>query len=330
MALVTICIPTYNGATFLAECLESALAQSFADLEILVVDDCSTDDTLAIAQSYAHRDQRLRVHRNTRNLGLVANWNRTVTLAGGEWVKFLHQDDRLEVECVDRMLSAALPHVDLVATRRELTFTPDTSDDVKSWYRSYVAENSISRLFPSTVYVSPKRFAETVLLEGLRNFLGEPTAILLRRSAFGRYGSFHSELVSLCDWEYWVRVAVNTGLCYVDQPLACFRVHSASESARLRATKRFRLRLDPLVMLCEMTYSPHYLPLRQAAGDMNPPVNLRRRLSDEVLDTHWEARAAEDPGEAIAQWWQTVRRHPRLLAFSPRYTLQFLRSGLAR
>src|SRR5258705_231166 len=81
--LVSICVPAYNGARFLRECLESALAQTCADFEILVVDDSSGDNTAALARDYPRRFPRVRVHVNERNLGLVANWNRYVELAPG-------------------------------------------------------------------------------------------------------------------------------------------------------------------------------------------------------------------------------------------------------
>jgi glycosyltransferase involved in cell wall biosynthesis len=328
MPSVSICIPTYNGALYLAECIESALAQSFADIEILLVDDSSTDDSLAIAHNYALRDKRIRVFQNDVNLGLVANWNRSVTLAEGEWIKFLHQDDRLEPNCVERMLDAAQPNVDLIATRRRLMFASDVSEEIKRWYDRYLSEHDPARLFRAQAYVSPEEFTRVLLLEAQGNCLGEPTAIMLRRSAFDSYGYFNPDLVSLCDWEYWARIAVNTGLCYVDEPLAYFRVHSTSESARMRATGRFRLRLDPLIILYEMTYSPYYVRLRAIAGNQNPPVNLRQRLSDEVGATHWEAAAQNDGGKALAQWWQAMRRRPRLLAFSPRHILRVLRKKI--
>ena len=325
MPLVTVCIPTYNGAAFLGECIDSAIAQSFGDLEILVVDDSSTDDTLAIARSHARRDKRIRVCHNTANLGLVGNWNRSVSLARGEWIKFLHQDDRLEAHCVDLMLSATRPGVALVATRRRLTFAADVSKDTKAFYNRYLSDHDVTRLFPSSPYVSPQRFADALLRGAHGNFLGEPTAVMLHRSAFDTYGYFNPDLVSLCDWEYWARVAVNTGFCYVDHPLADFRVHSRSESARVRASERSRLRLDPLIILYEMTYSHYYAPLRELAQSMQPPINLRDRLSDAVLAARSDASADTDSRKALAAWWRTVWRRPRLLAFSPRHTLHLLR-----
>lgn len=73
MPLVSICIPTYNGARYLEACLDSALTQTFRDIEVLVVDDQSTDESCQIAQAYARQDRRVKVVGNKHNLGLV--WN---------------------------------------------------------------------------------------------------------------------------------------------------------------------------------------------------------------------------------------------------------------
>jgi glycosyltransferase involved in cell wall biosynthesis len=103
--LVSVCIPTYNGAKYLKECLDSVLAQTFTDFEVLIVDDKSSDETLSIAQEYATYDPRFRVIQNECNLGLVGNWNRCVELAQGEWIKFIFQDDLIEPACLERMLA---------------------------------------------------------------------------------------------------------------------------------------------------------------------------------------------------------------------------------
>src|SRR4051812_21562594 len=99
--VISICVPAYNAAGYLRQCLDSALAQTFKDWELVLVDNASTDQTVAIATEYARRDDRFRVHQNAQNIGAHANFNRCIDLAQGEWLKFLCADDWLEPECVE-------------------------------------------------------------------------------------------------------------------------------------------------------------------------------------------------------------------------------------
>ena len=77
--VVGICLPTYNGAKHLPECVESILAQTHSEFELVIVDDCSPDDSAEIAKRYARLDSRVKVFVNDSNLGLVGNWNRSVS-----------------------------------------------------------------------------------------------------------------------------------------------------------------------------------------------------------------------------------------------------------
>src|SRR5437763_750789 len=86
--LVTVCIPTFNGALHLRECLSSVCLQTYGNTEILVVDDCSSDATAEIVLEFAKRDTRVRFMRNQETLGLMGNWQRCIEIAQGEFIKF--------------------------------------------------------------------------------------------------------------------------------------------------------------------------------------------------------------------------------------------------
>src|SRR6266702_3905433 len=104
--LVSICIPTYNYRQYLPDALESALEQTARDIEILIVDNCSEDGTTELLEEFARRDGRVVCHRNPKNLGMMANFNRCIALARGKYVKFLCADDVLTADCVERMAAA--------------------------------------------------------------------------------------------------------------------------------------------------------------------------------------------------------------------------------
>src|SRR6266480_3507457 len=88
---VTVVIPTYNRRTFLPIAITSVLRQTFADFQLIVLDDASTDETASVVTSF--QDARISYIRNEINLGMVENWNNGFRLARTEYVAFLHDDD---------------------------------------------------------------------------------------------------------------------------------------------------------------------------------------------------------------------------------------------
>lgn len=321
---VSVCIPTFNGARWLRRCLDSALRQTHRDFELLIADDCSTDATWDIARAYGARDARVRLVRNPRRLGLVGNWNRCVELARGEWVKFLFQDDLLAPRCLESMLDAAGPRALLVVCRRRARFEPGTPRRVREVYRRHFAEHSVPRRFPGAGSVGSARFAGLVLRSPGVNIIGEPTAVLARREAFARFGRFDPDLVSLCDWEFFARVAVNAGLSYTDEPLALFRVHPAAESAENLRRRRFRTEvLDDLLMRRRIAHEPAYAPVRAAARREGPTAALDQSLLRAVHAARRQAalyaRDRRTPDRnARSAWRWALRRHPVLAELAGR------------
>lgn len=93
---ISVVIPTYNRVRVAGRCIDSVLAQTHQDFELIITDNASTDGTWEVIQQYAAKDTRIRVFRNPRNLGPVENWRRGVELACGRYCKILFSDDSLE------------------------------------------------------------------------------------------------------------------------------------------------------------------------------------------------------------------------------------------
>ena len=104
---VSVIVPAYNAAGFLKRALHSALAQTMPDIELIVVDDASSDSTLAVARDVAAHDPRVRVLHNERNRGMYATYNRAIDAARGEWIAALDADDVWLPERLERMLAVA-------------------------------------------------------------------------------------------------------------------------------------------------------------------------------------------------------------------------------
>ncbi len=117
---VSIGLPVYNGESYMAAAIEGVLGQSFADLELIIADDASTDRTAEICRDYAARDARVRYHRNERNRGAAPNYNNLVRLARGEYFKWIAHDDVITpdylartVEALDRRPEAVVAHTQI-------------------------------------------------------------------------------------------------------------------------------------------------------------------------------------------------------------------------
>ena len=172
----------YNGERFLRECIESILAQTYSDFELLLVDDGSTDQTRSIAESYVGADSRVRLVVNAQNLGLVGNWNRCIELAQGEWIKFVFQDDALFPDCLTQMLHAARDGIVFVACQRTLVFDEGTAQPLREAYEVHRA--LMADLFANNQFLSPEQFQRWALERFGVNPLAEPTSVLIHRSAF--------------------------------------------------------------------------------------------------------------------------------------------------
>jgi glycosyltransferase involved in cell wall biosynthesis/SAM-dependent methyltransferase len=224
---LSVCVPTWNGATYVAETLRSVLAQTFTDFELLIVDDGSTDATLNIVASFA--DPRVRVHQNARRLGLAGNWNRCLELAQGRYVKFLFQDDTLEPDAVAVLFATleAAPLSPLAFGRRQIRYHGPGLEDfpLQGGYYDEVLDG-FYRSFAGSV--TGVELVTQALREGRDlavNVIGEPSFVLLRRQAVLEAGGFDPGFVQLPDWELWLRLARRGPLVFVDHRLGVFRVH---------------------------------------------------------------------------------------------------------
>src|SRR5258708_14026762 len=105
---VTVAIPTFNRYELLLRAIDSVVRQSFTDFELLIVDNASTDETRNLAR--ASNDARVRYVRNSENLGIIGNWNRSIDLACGEYILIFHDDDLMHPTFLQRSIAALDEH----------------------------------------------------------------------------------------------------------------------------------------------------------------------------------------------------------------------------
>ena len=286
---ISVCIPTYNGAAFLAETLASIAAQTFDNYEVLIVDDGSTDETLAIAEAYGATDARVRIVRNAERAGSSArNANQCLRHARGEWIKFLFQDDLMAPTCLEQMLDAG-QRGHLVIAWHDYRFEPGVDAATRGYYEGLPSlKDSLA-----TDYASAGEFCDAVLTHWEVNFIGPTSSSFIHRDCFERYGTFNPHIATFPDLEFWVRVGNREGIATVPEVLVTFRVHNQSISAKLRGSRDeardYEHSLETVVFHCLVAREPAYEHLRARALGHAPPIDLERLAAEMVLGTRWDA-----------------------------------------
>ncbi|OGD53079.1 hypothetical protein A3K80_04965 [Candidatus Bathyarchaeota archaeon RBG_13_38_9] len=227
---MSVCIPSYNGARWIREAIDSAQAQTYKPLEIVIVDDASTDNTLEIIRSY--RDPRIRIEVNKKNLGPINNWNRCIKLAKGSLIKFLHQDDVLYPTCVEKMvrLFGLYQQIGLVFAQYDVLLENPIDPTAIVWKERYQKLNTQFQ-YLSEVNNGRELF-KTWLADGFKgNWIGGPSNVMLRKAFLEHIGMFNTRLREIVDYELWIRMMYFYDIGFINETLSTYRKHLSSLSA---------------------------------------------------------------------------------------------------
>jgi len=219
--LVSVTIPMYNNERFIGETVESILSQTYANFELLVYDDNSTDASFDIVSSF--RDPRMKVFRNARNLGPEGNWNRAVSNVKGKYVKLICGDDVLYPECLERQVGVFEERqgagISLVCTQRTI-IDPEGKPLIKK-------VNLIEGGRHEAVGVSRK------LIRMGTNILGEPVCGLYPADLLRLTRGYSARMPYTIDLDFWMQLLRLGNLWMIDEPLCAFRISDESWSSRI-------------------------------------------------------------------------------------------------
>ncbi|MBB2989442.1 glycosyltransferase involved in cell wall biosynthesis [Mycolicibacterium iranicum] len=227
---VSVCIPAYQAEEHLRATINSVLAQQCADVEVVVVDNHSTDGTATVLSQID--DPRVRVVRNPITVSMVDNFNIAVRESRGDYVKLVCADDLLTPQCV-RIQSSVLdkyPSVSLVSARTDFV------DDRGRIMRPARGIRGIVGKKPS------QEVARRIVRSGT-NPIGPPVAAMFRRADFERCGGFRDDSLFLMDLDLWVRLLQRGEFYGLATALASFRIRSDSSTALTSARSQLAQQL---------------------------------------------------------------------------------------
>lgn len=227
---VTICIPTYNGEKYFKKSIESAIHQSYRDIEILIVDDGSQDSTLALAREYGCRYENIRIIKNSSTQGMASNCNECIRQARYSWIKFLFQDDVFRRDCIEKMMQVCLSTgCRFALCRRDFIIEEDADKTTKNYFENRLVK--AEKIFKGKVYFTPLQIANEACRYGAENIFGEPSCVLVHKSIVDKIGGFEPTMHQLMDYEFILRCVMLTGMAFIPESLVYFRVHSCSKTA---------------------------------------------------------------------------------------------------
>lgn len=229
--LVSICIPTFNGAQFIAEAMDSAINQTYPNLEIIVSDDKSKDDTLKIIEAYRDiTNIPIHIYHHKPN-GIGANWNNCIQKAKGEYIKFLFQDDILKPNCIEKMVDVLEndQEIMLVGSKRNILVEENfKSEKTRLWVEKYGdLQDSLKLKYTDGKCIIDKNILKLDnYFEEPLNKIGEPTVILFRKDIIYEIGFYREDLFQILDFEFCNRVLMKYKIAILDKKLVKFRLHS--------------------------------------------------------------------------------------------------------
>jgi glycosyltransferase involved in cell wall biosynthesis len=302
---VSFVIPTYNYGRYIAGAIDSLLSQTYGPIELIVIDDASTDDTGRVLDSYL-QDPRVRIVRHTTNHGHIRTYNEGLRMARGEFVGLLSADDVcLSPTAVERQVAVfdSDPQVGFVYSA--LTVVDDTV---------------------SVLFTAPQWPADGIRpgIEEFRRLLFEnlvpASGTLVRKALHERLGYYDEGLAHAGDWDLWLRLAAHAPVGFVADSLYGYRVHGDN---------MHRQAISPV-----HAYHDNMLVLDRAFGSLEGATADVWKLRRPALRA-WAVRAVEherqrdDLHAAVSRAREAARTHPELI-IAPRFIALVLKIAIHR
>lgn len=287
---VSIVVPSYNRAYIIRDALESVLAQTYGDFEIIVIDDGSSDNTREIVEQM--QSEKIRYIRHERNRGYSAANNSGIAAAGGQFVAFLDSDDLWKANYLETLVSflEKHPETDVVFCDTEVQSDLDGVPSLVALMKSF------SQLLKADTGKSDHVFtARQMYVCLLEEVPIKPSAVVVRRELFEKAGTFDEAWPSGTDWDLFLRFAHSAGFGYIDIPLVIQRRTGDATHQKFRVQ-------DKLFLLGQFLKEKEKL-----RNDQEALIAVNRGISGHCSNLGWDYLHAGQRKKSMAVYLRGFR-----------------------
>jgi glycosyltransferase involved in cell wall biosynthesis len=231
--LVSILIPTYNRPEYLRRAVESCLAQTYPHFEVIITDNSTNDDSARLAAAWNY--PRVRYYKNEGNIGAVGSSNRAVSLATGQYIKFLMDDDLLKPRCLELMVKALEENPTTGIAMAPMELIDETDRRIFPKFYSFRTMEYRYRYQVGDGLIERRRILQDFLAGARRGDYPctVPSGLMFRAEALRRAGPFSEEADFAGDLEMCMKIATAWDFYYIDEVLSSWRLMAVCHTASL-------------------------------------------------------------------------------------------------
>lgn len=256
--LVSICIPVFNGEKFLEQAIRSIIKQTYTNIEIIVSDNASTDNSIGIVEMLMDEDCRIKLNINEKNLGFSGNLNKLINLANSEYIALYHADDVYEDIIIEEQIKYLQINNELAGCFTLAKFIDEKNEFLEN--RMFLSANNIQK----NIIVHLDDYISNLFEHGTSTFMC-PTA-MIKKSVYDKIGPYDTELKYIEDQDMYIRILEKYNMGIIGKELVHYRIHESQGSTFYRREDRNEL-------------NPHVVHIRNY---LSKNVILKERFSKEL------------------------------------------------
>lgn len=225
MPKVSVIIPNYNHAAFLEQRINSVTGQTNIDIEVIILDDCSTDNSRDIIEQYRHHPRVSRIIYNEINSGSTfSQWNKGIELCKSEIIWIAESDDFADESFLSRLTPVMLGNENIGIAYCQ-SFRVNNKSEVTGTWKDHTDDLSYYK-FSKDFMMSGKEYIKQFLIN--RNTIPNASGVIFRKNLYQLAGGADSDIKYCSDWLTWLKILVSSDISYVAEPLNYFRYHEHS------------------------------------------------------------------------------------------------------